>query len=993
MIVEKAVRFHLKHPRGILFLYGILILFSLFLSYWLKFSHTTNVEWPVVSIRVKYYGKDADYIEKMITLPIEEAVSHVQGIKEIRSSSQNGESIINVILYPGENIRRRSVEIKSLVDVVASQFPSDVQEPEVSRYNPQDMPVMVIGWRSKEGESLTQVRYRVEKEIVSWVKRLPGVAEVRVVGGKQQEILYHLKSQMLSAIAISPSGVGEYIDVHNVEQSIRLLAGERELSFSFDMRLKTPEELLSLKVGEFVMRDLAEVIITNREPDEIFRYNGEEWVGLYIYRESGGNMLRMRKDILRVLKTKAQGLPLVYEVLSDQTEDIRRSLREFFISALFSVISVGGVVWFFYRNFWKVFMVIVIIPLSLAFTLVVGFVGGIEITPLVLSGLALSAGMVVDYMLVLLESYIKEASPGFMGIYRQTKRMMVPLVISLVTTLSAFLPVLTGDIVVQKEYMGFVMVVSVMLGIALVMAVGLAPGFYWWFFLRKRVQRPGGENAHYKGLILWPFVRRGALIAWEKRKSLIMGAIGSFVVLGGLLWLWMIRPAPLVYQQVLDGVLEFPPGSTLNYCSDVSSTIEKWIMSLPSVKKLSTKIEKSHVEYTVTFKKPFSEEKLRHFLTPDESIKLDSGISLIFHFGSSQGGEGKREIDVNVYSEDLENLPRYTREVAYSLYTTGNIGDVIFYFKEGAEAYALVPYYVRIGSLGWNVSDVVSYLRILFYGVIPTKFRSPLGLVDIRLKSDMFLTNKDQLMTVKLLNAEGNGNYLQYFFDIQREKVPSVIYHKNKRRMLGFGIRLMPKANTKMVMKKVEESIRKVSFPSSVIVTVGEKVKEEMGKSRYLVFLIALAVYLVLAVMVFLYERIRESLWMFVTIGVAYCGAVFALLLFHVEFGKDVFLGFVFLGGLVVNNSALMYEEVRRIRNRFSNGYLLYTKSIEGVWTSLFTTTLTTILGVFPFLFTEFRGVWFNFAITVVSGMVAGFLFSLFVFPLGFCLSKGQKKV
>lgn len=977
--MDKFVKIHIRHIRGFLLLYFLVLLAGFFSSFMLKFSSSSEADLLMLSIRTKYYGKDADFIERTITIPIENALSQVKGIKDINSISEDGQSLINVWFYPGEDIKRRSIEIKSLVDNISVNFPSDVQEPVVSRYNPEDSPLIVVGFINKDN-NLVYVRNWVEKNFLPSLKKVDGVADARVTGGRQVEILCSIKDRSLFIKALSSDNVARYIGENNFIFSFFKNSGSFENAYMFDMKLNTPEKLFSANILDIPARELFSIEYTNREPDEILRYNGKEWVAVYVYREKGQNMLEVFHNVNQLIKKIKLEPDMQMKILFNQTEDVNKSLRDFFVSALISIISIGIVVYLFFSNLINAFFINIIIPLSLMLTFTFVVLFNIEINALILSGLALSSGMVVDNVLVILESYNsgKQYNNFLRKIYLQTLKVKNPLFISLVTTLSSFIPLVLGNEIIKTQYLNFVIVISIILFFSFVISMGIVPLFFYVSYLNNWKLHILNENKilieKIKKYILnffYLFVKR------EKVVKQLVFFVTFFCPIG--FWLIFQRPYSVPYVKEINAVLEFPSGTSLDYTSEVSQKVEDGIMSFSFVEDIISKVEKSHVSYIIKLKKPLNMNFVLKNFESTNFVKEYNNVSLIFD-SSQERKSKKREIDVLVLSENLEKLSEVTKYIASEIYSSIPLKDIIFHFKEGLPVYQLNVNYNYIWDNGWSLPDIISHLRILFFGIIPSKFSSSSGLIDIRLKGDINFTNYNQMREIIFTDKNQKSAYFSQFFDIEKTKVIPRIYHNNKRRALSFSVRLNDDQNIYKLKELIEKKLKSIKLPESFYVEVGNKLKEEQAFDRELFAIIFIAIYVVMAVMIFIYQNIKNSFLIFISIPFSFAGSILLNLILHIDFNQFVFLALIFLSGITVNSSILIYESITGEKKL--KGLKRLFNAIKEKSISLITTNVTTIAGILPFIFLGKGSQWFDFAITMLGGLVFGFFYAMFFLPI-----------
>ncbi|TGL64206.1 efflux RND transporter permease subunit [Leptospira sarikeiensis] len=400
--------FFLRRKITSFMIFGGFFLWGLLSVNLLPVSLMPPTESPALSIVTKYPGVAPSRIEEILTKPMEEQIVGVGGIESIYSTSEEGESRINVIFSEVRDITLKAVELKSKIDLIRHTFPREVQEPTVIRYDPSDRPIFIVKMESS-AYSLKEMREIAENKIKKRLERVDGVSEVRVGGGRYREILVEVNRNILNFLGISLAEVMERIRNSNVDLpagriqenegwiNVRVLGKFSAIQTMEEIVVRSPSQNKWVK-----LRELGSVYDGHRDREDISREDGNENVTIYVQKAGDANTISVCEG-LRDELSQVSFPEVKTEITYDQSEFIKISIDRVAGSAMTGGLIAVFVIFLFLRNFRATLIVGASIPLSIVITFAIMFVSKIGFNVMTLAGLALGAGLLIDNSIVVLD--------------------------------------------------------------------------------------------------------------------------------------------------------------------------------------------------------------------------------------------------------------------------------------------------------------------------------------------------------------------------------------------------------------------------------------------------------------------------------------------------------------------------------------------------------------------------------------------------------------
>ncbi len=480
--------------RPVTFLMSSLILigFGIFGLLNLRLNLYPDVSFPTVTVYTTYEGVAPEDMETLITRPIEETVGSVSGIQRVRSLSSQGASVVRLNFSWGTNLFYAETEVRKRLDMIRRSLPQDADQPIVFSYDPNDEPVIVLTLTSAT-RSPRELRTIATQQLEQRIERISGVASAATAGGYDRQINIRIRNADMRAYNISISDIANTLRQENIQVPAgQLEEGETTYSLRTVGDFRNIEQIRSTIVGNsdgnpVYLRDVARVEDGIAQPIGNVRVQGNDGVVINVYRQSDSNVVMAAGGVMRALDELRAILPpgVQLDVLTNQADFIEMSISNLVKTGFQAIFLVMLMLLIFLRSGRSSLIVAISIPVSIIATFSIMHWADVSMNIISLSGLTLAVGLVVDNAVVVLENIFRfreDGNDGFTSAVQGAKEVAAPVVMSTLTTLVVFLPVLFVPGIAGLLFRDFALTVSFALMVSVLAALTLIPVMASRFF-------------------------------------------------------------------------------------------------------------------------------------------------------------------------------------------------------------------------------------------------------------------------------------------------------------------------------------------------------------------------------------------------------------------------------------------------------------------------------------------------------------------------------
>ena len=509
--------------RPVTFLMGSLILigFGIFGLLNLRLNLYPDVSFPTVTVYTTYEGVAPEDMEALITRPIEETVGSVSGIERVRSLSSQGASVVRLNFSWGTDLFYAETEVRKRLDMIRRSLPQDAEQPIVFSYDPNDEPVVVLTLTSST-RSPRELRTIATQQLEQRIERISGVASAATAGGFDRQINIRIRNADMRAYNLSIADIAGTLRQENIQVPAgQLEEGETTYSLRTVGDFRNIEQIRNTIVGNHdgnpvYLRDVARVDDGIAQPIGNVRVQGNDGVVINIYRQSDSNVVMAAGGVMQALDDLRIILPagVQLDVLTNQADFIEMSISNLIRTGFQAVLLVMLMLLLFLRSGRSSLIVAISIPVSIIATFSIMHWADVSMNIISLSGLTLAVGLVVDNAVVVLENIFRfreDGNDGRTSAVSGAQEVAGPVVMSTLTTLVVFLPILFVPGIAGLLFRDLALTVSFALVVSVLVALTLIPVMASRFFSSAAGSGAGGGTQNDRRT---PFRR---LLDWRRR--------------------------------------------------------------------------------------------------------------------------------------------------------------------------------------------------------------------------------------------------------------------------------------------------------------------------------------------------------------------------------------------------------------------------------------------------------------------------------------------
>ncbi|HUS85718.1 MAG TPA: efflux RND transporter permease subunit [Bacteroidales bacterium] len=1018
--MRKITRFAVEHPVTILMLILGIILLGVISFGKLGTDLFPDLNNPRIFVEIQAGERPPEEMEKQFVDQIESIAMRQSDAINVSSTSMVGTARIIVEYSWNKDMDEAFLDLQK--DINSFSQNADIDEFNITQYDPNASPVMIIGLKHDKITNMDELRQTAENYIRNEIIRLEGVADLQLSGQEVSEVVIKTNPYLLDAYDLTTNDISQQIANYNrnvsggsitelglkyvvkgvsvieeVEDLKNVILGYRQLNASqqetaagqSDLSLRTPVHF----------RDVAEVYVYNKEPDNIVTINGERCIGLSIYKEPRYNTVKAVDELIETLEDLKKALPgYQFVTIQDQGKFIDSAIGEVKNTALIGILLAVFVLFIFLRRLGTTLVVSIAIPISIIATFNLMYFNHLTINIMTLGGLALGAGMLVDNAIVVLENIFRNYEAGMSikdAAIEGTAEVGGAITASTITTVVVFLPIVymhgaSGELFKDQAWTVAFSLIS-----SLFVAILVIPLLVKSFFGRpmQKIKEVKSVEFNWYSRILDMIL---------KRKGVVI--IGTAVLLVTTIW---ILPRvgsefmPQTESSEFTVELTLPEGTQLKRTAETTAEVEKIINSI-----LGDRVEMIYTHSGTSTTTGSSESALfqkentamiKVFLTRENARIADQAINLITEkIGNIQGvelnfsreesalqatlGADIAPFVVEVSGENLDVIQTLTLDVKTRLGEVTDLYNITTSIDEGTPEVDIVIDRFRASYYNVSVDNIISYLQSYLSGSQAGEFDLGGELKDITVKLDDITLAQLQNMIIKTSSLSVP---LSELASIKVVNAPEEISRNNQNKTSYVYAMVRKDAAFDQLVARTEEILSEIVLPTDYRLRItGDELKRKESMSN-LTFALILSIVLVYMVLASQFESLLHPFVILLTIPLAGVGSVWIFLLLGKSFNIMAYIGIIMLAGIAVNDSIILVDRINQLRV----GGLSRKDAILAAGTQrirpIVMTSLTTILALLPLTFGigESAALRSPMALAVIGGLITSTILTLAVIP------------
>lgn len=982
---------------------------------------------PALYIELEAGERPPEEIEKQFIEQIESTAARQEGVKQVSSSSKVGGATITVEYDWDQDMDAAFLDLQRSMSQIGQN--EEITSLNVSRYDANATPVMTIAMSHQEITDMNELRKIAENYMRSEFVRLEGVADIQLNGQEEAYVEIKTDSYMLDAFGLTAETIASKIEGLNrnvsggtivndeIQYSIKgvnLLESLEDIS-NIIVAFKTPANTESTENASastnvkapIYLKDVAQIELRNKEPENLARYNGERCLSLSIYKENKYNTVQTVENITQKLEELKKSMPgYEFHIISNQGDFIGASIGEVKDSAIMGVLLAMIVLYVFLRRINTTFIVSVSIPVSIIATFNLMYFNGLTINIMTLGGLALGAGMLIDNAIVVMENIYRNLENGLSpkeAAIKGTSEVAGAITSSTLTTIVVFLPIVyiqgaAGELFKEQAW-----TVSFSLLSSLFVAILLMP-----MLASKYIKRTSNNKESVQITGYGKFI--GKLL--KHRYSVVISAFILVAISYMFIPLLKMEFMPKAESREFSTFVTLEPGSRLQSTDNAAATIETMITELTGedLEWIFTQIGPSNTENQAGSGNLEEENQaeIKARLKVDSHLDADDIINQLNHnyvipdgiemsFEKEQSalqsilGNDEAPVVIEVKGEELELIEELCNEVKEKILSITGIYDVRTSMEKGAPEIDITIDRLKSGIYGVDISSVASQVKSKLNGTTASTFESEGEPIDIEIRVPE--VSLAELQNVEIV--QGDKKYrLGEIAEISITSAPKEINRKNQSRIGKVTAMLEKDYTLSRVTPAINTQLESIQFPAKYSAKITGEEEKRAESFNGLSFALLLSIILVYMVMASQFESLRHPFTILLTIPLAGVGCIYAFLLAGASLNMMAFIGIIMLAGIAVNNSILLVDATNKLKEE---GYTL-TEALQAAAQQrirpIIMTSLTTILALLPmcFGFGEGASLRSPMALAVIGGLFTSTIMTLVVIPCVYYIFDKKKK-
>jgi len=989
-------RFAINRPITVLMGVMAFIVFGLMSYKTMPVGLFPNVDIPIVTIQTAYYGADPESVESKVTDKIEEAVSGVDGIDKLLSTSYEGLSVVVVEFDLDKNYDEALNDVRDKVGGVF--LPSDVEKPVVKKLG-LGGGVVNLFISAKDG-NMQKLMLMADEKIKPKLQRIIGVGEVSIIGFQEREVRIFLEPFLLSKYNLTSSELQGIIAKENLKAgSGKLIDSQNELILKARGDAKDIEELKNINIKPGVkLKDIAKIEDGLEDAESFSSLNGVVGVNLEIKKISGANSLKIIEEVKNAIPTLQAIAGENYEltILRDQSIKINNNIDQVTFDLIYGSILAVLIVFLFLRNLSATLVAALAIPTSIIGTFAVVDWLGYDLNKLTLIGLTLAIGIFIDDAIVVIENITKKLEHGvepFRAAFEGIKELAFSILAISLMLLAVFIPVAFMSGIVGRFFNSFAMTVASGVVISFFVAMMVVPS------LGARVLN-NKESAFF--LKTEPlFVKMDRSYVWLMERLLrfkFITLVGIIAVVFGSFSLGKyvgMDFVPMEDNSEFQILLEAKPGVSLE-------SMKKGIEPLIEEIKQDNLITETLVSIGYTTAKESNKARIYCKLLPvkertqrQEEIvqgyrekiaklnlkEITTSVEEVSEFDS---GGSNAPVQIVIKGQSLEKIDELSMETIKILEGIKGAVNIDTDFDKGKPEIRISILRENAARSGVSTQDIVGVLNAAFSSQSAiSQFEDSGKQFDITIRvADEFRGNLNDIKKLQVRSTNGEFVSLEGLVEFVEGSGAGSINRFDRERKIMVTSNLYETTLDK-ITSAIDTELPKIMPEGYSYKFIGdiERMADTNKAFGGAVVLALILIYLILAA---LYESLIQPFIIMVSMPLSLTGVLVALALSGKPFSLFVMIGLILLLGMVGKNAVLVVD--------FANKAIKEGKSVDEALLEagekrlrpILMTTLAMIFAMVPLAFGGGAGAEGNspMALAIIGGLISSTLLTLLVVPV-----------
>lgn len=970
-----------------------------------------NVSKPEVTIRTEYNGANARIVEKEITKVIEEAMSGVNGVESMSSSTHQGSSRVNIKFKLGRNMDAATEDVRSNIERIRDSLPKDASSPVVVKADPNTNAIIYLSFYDAN-RSESEISDYVDKFIVPVFETMDGVGTVEVYGKRVTAMRIWLDPAKMAASKITVTEVVDLLREQNASiPSGQIRTKDRNYNVTTSTELKGTEGfnnlILRSDLNQMVrLRDIGEAKLDPESVDDAFRVNGHPAIAIGIVPQSTANPLDVENAVQKAFKNIVKSLPagMKADVAYNQADYIRASITSVYESFFEAILFVWLVILVFLCSFRATLIPVITIPVCLISTFAVLSFFGFSINTITLMAFVLAIGLVVDDAIVMLENISRHIESGmtpYQASLKGSKEMVFPVIAMTITLAAVYAPIAFTPGLLGVIFREFTFTLAGAVIVSGIVALTLSP------MMCARLLKSTHDSNRFAAWFaakmdnLQKLYRR-ALRYLIARRKWVVSMLACIGLLGAVLYHFLPSElTPLEDRDEINVMISAPRSASFHYTDSYVKQLEQMYDKIPEIKSyFSVSGYAPSRGYQALQLQPKKQRKhstneligmLSAQVTslPGVNVNVMPPWPALAEFSGSDGGD---TIGLTIMTTgDYRHLQQASQRLMNELKNMPQFARVDNSLKWDNEEFEINIDRNKAADLKVPISSIANTISTLLASRTLGKADEANILVQMKQSS---LGDPNIFSQLYVRNMLGEIIPMSQFASVTTISAPEVFHRDMRLRSDSIYISLAPGVKLADAVALLT-STAKSTLPDDTRFEFSGEAKSFLESTGAAMMTFGLALLFIYLVLVAQFESFIDPLVILLTVPFAVFGALLTLKLCGGTLNIYSNIGLITLIGLIAKHGILITEFANRMREE---GMDIQTAVINAAMLRLRPILMTTsamILGALPLALAFGPGAESRqqVGLVITGGLLFGTFFSLIVIPVMYTYLAPFKRV
>lgn len=1012
----KITEISIKRPSLIIVLFIILTLGGIFSYSQLGYELVPKFEVNVITIQTVYPGASPTEVENTVTKKIEDAVSSLENIKKLESTSMENVSIVMITLNDGADVNFLLTDAQRKINAILKDLPEDVDPPSLNKFSLDDVAIMSLAVTSKLSEK--QLYDLLDNKIQPIFARINGVAKVDLIGGEEREIQVSVDAEKLEGYGLSIAQVQQVIAQSNLDfPTGNVSTRENRTTIRLAGKVTSVDELRNLPITTpkgitIFLRDVADVQDGIKEIEKIARLDQKNTILLQVFKQSDANAVEVSKLVKETIQTVEKDYAtndVKVLVANDSTDYTLNAANNVMHDLMIAVALVGFIMLFFLHSLRNAAITMVAIPLSLVATFIGLLLMGYTLNLMSLLGLSLVVGILVDDAIVVIENIHRHMEMGknkVRAAYDGAKEIGFTVSAITLVIVVVFLPIAMSSGLVANILAQFCVTVIIATMLSLLVSFTVVPWLYSRFGKIEHINSKSffGRIIHgfeagltkftnwITNILEWCLKSRATKLATLAIAIVLFAGSCSLSFLGYIGSDFF--PASDKGEYMIQ--LELEKDASLEKTNFLTQKAEAIIKAKPEVERIITTVGQSSdgvmstagsrykSEIHVIMKDSYTENSKVYAAVLQRELENALIGAKIKSVNMGLMGAEQAPLKLTVIASDVADASEFAVQAADLLRKVPGATNVKLSSEGGNPEINVKVDREKMTSLGLNVATVGMTMQTAFSGNTDNKFRAGDNEYDINIRfSESSRSNIADVRNLKFINDKGTPISLEQFAEVGYSSGPSLLERRDKSPAVSVQASIIGRTLGEVAGEWETEFSKLERKPGVVYIWGGNMESQQEGFGTLGIALLA-SILLVYLVMVSLYDSFSTPFVVMFSIPLSFIGALLLLALTGQSLNIFTILGIIMLIGLVAKNAILLVDFANHRKEHGDSTHDALVAANHARLRPILMTTIAMVFGMIPIAMATGDGADMNrgLAIVIIGGLLSSLLLTLVVVPV-----------